>query len=297
MIASRLVVITGLSGSGKSTALKALEDLGFHCVDNLPAALISPFLEFIQKEPEAVAAASSEFTKPYALLLECRDREVFSEVLAALKQATESGGIPTSQLFLDCQDDILIRRFRETRRPHPLLNYYDDLNTVAEAIERDREVVSEARESADTVIDSSMLSPHELRSSIEQFVGAENELKIFITSFGYKYGTPHDADLLVDVRFLPNPHFDRELKEFTGLEDKVKKYVFSSGEADEFISKYTGLLDYLIPRYVQEGKSYLTLGIGCTGGKHRSVAISEAIASYLENEQNTVHISHRDIKK
>jgi UPF0042 nucleotide-binding protein len=291
MQASRLIVLTGLSGSGKSTALKALEDLGFFCVDNLPSALLASFLDYLSSE-----SAQSNVVKPYALLLEFREREDFSSVLKAIEEWSKKG-IKLELLFLDCQDEVLLRRFRETRRPHPLLLYHRELKTVLDGIKKEREIVSDAREASNKIIDTSALTPHELRSLVEQYVGGSSKIKVFLSSFGFKYGSPHDVDLLIDVRFLPNPHFDAELKPKTGQDQQVRDYVFSSGEADEFVTKYMTLLEYLIPRYSQEGKHYLTIGIGCTGGKHRSVAIGEALRVSLEELGLDVLLSHRDIEK
>ncbi len=297
-----LVIISGVSGSGKSTALKAFEDSGYHCIDNLPAPLISNLVELLidgKSKSEHTLAQFENIASPqekYALLVDCRGKGEF----AVIKEAVEklrAMSISVSLLFFDCQDEVVIRRFRETRRPHPLLVRGSLVKTIGEALVRERELLAAFREEADVVIDTSAYSVHDLREVVERYCGSEASLELFITSFGFKYGAPIEADLLLDVRFLKNPHFDAELRPLTGTDKAVVEYVWEDDGAEETVKRYVELLEFLVPRYEQEGKRYLTVGIGCTGGRHRSVALAEEIAKRLANAGLQTEVIHRDITR
>jgi len=286
--AKELLVVAGVSGSGKSTALSALEDLGYFCVDNLPAPLILNFVDYLTQ-------ACIEQSSRYALLLDCQDIPSVNSVLSGIELLTERG-LKTQLLYFDASDEILLKRFREARRPHPLMVKTDGTtSTLTEALQEERAILSGLREKANYLLDSSSFNVHDLKKLVNEYVGGRTELLIVCESFGFKYGLPTDADMVADVRFLPNPHFVPELKPKTGLEKSVKDYVETSGEAKEFLSRYFSLLEFLVPKYRNEGKRYLTIAIGCTGGKHRSVAITESLAKQLETLGQTVTIRHRDL--
>jgi UPF0042 nucleotide-binding protein len=306
---NRLVVISGVSGSGKSTALRAFEDSGYFCVDNLPAQLITHFADLLSDGDSPgggstdVLLASGmpqdmqgESSLGYALLVDCRHEKAFPHVWSAVKRLEESG-VEVSLLFLECDDEVAVRRYRETRRPHPFLISEGFHSTIAEALSRERMMLAGFREAAERIIDTSSLSPHELRKIITSYCGAQTELEVTILSFGYKHGVPFDIDLLVDVRFLPNPHFVSSLREHTGNDREVYNYVFSSADALDFVQRYVELLDFLIPRYRDEGKRYLTVGVGCTGGKHRSVAIARKLHEELLGREVDVVVRHRDLTR
>lgn len=279
------VVVSGLSGSGKSHAIKSLEDLGFFCVDNLPPPLLPKFVELC-------AQAGMEISK-VALGIDIREREFIRDVPAFLRSLREAGH-RLELLFLEASEEALIRRFRETRRPHPL----GVEATVAEGIRLEREQLRALRDLADRVIDTTSLSVHQLRETLIGCYGLADRgraLSIVLVSFGYKFGIPNDADLLFDVRFLPNPYFVEGLRPFTGLEEAVREYVCRGSETGEFLKRVQELLRFLIPYYRREGKSYLTIGVGCTGGRHRSIVIVEALKEFLEREGHPVLLRHRDI--
>jgi UPF0042 nucleotide-binding protein len=283
----RLVVVTGLSGSGKTAALKALEDLGFFCVDNLPATLLPKFLELgvlsggeIQKVAVGMDLRERHFLERY--------REAFDEV--------ERLGLRTEVLFLDASDEVLVRRFSETRRRHPLAMD----GSVTHGIRDERRVFEELKGAADRVIDTSATSVHDLKKALWKYFreGPESHtLQVNLVSFGYRYGIPHEADVLLDVRFLPNPHFVPALKHHVGTEQNVQAFVLSSEESREFVRRITDLVEYLIPLYEKEGKTYVTVAIGCTGGKHRSVSLVEELKRRLEATGRPMQILHRDIEK
>ena len=284
----RFVIVTGMSGGGKSTAIRMLEDLGFYCVDNLPVSLIEKFAE-------VVSMPASEITK-VALGLDVRTDHKFEEVISAIG-AVRDKGYPVEVLFMDASDDILIRRYKETRRAHPLSGEL----RVEDGIIKERKILEDIRAKADYVIDTSQLLTRELREMLENiFVNnkAYNSLMVTILSFGFKYGIPVDADLVFDVRFLPNPFYIEELKTKTGNDEAVRDYVMAFSEAGEFVKRLKALLRFLIPGYIKEGKSSLVVAIGCTGGQHRSVTVANAVYEALKDGGNYgIKIAHRDAKK
>jgi len=283
--AAPLVIITGLSGSGKGSLLKAFEDFGYYCVDNLPVSLIPTFADLTVQSGEAVQRV--------ALVVDIRE----GAALRGLPRLIQSlrRRMRAAVLFLEASDSVLLRRFSETRRPHPLGAEL----TVREGIRRERALLEPIRAQADLVLDTSRFSPHELRRFVEQrFAGAQRQpLLVSLVSFGYRFGVPPDADLVFDVRFLPNPNFVPAYKPLTGRHRRVARYVLAFPQTREFIRRIRGLLAYLIPHYVHEGKSYLTIAFGCTGGQHRSVAIAEALRRGLARPGRPVAVSHRDLHK
>lgn len=284
----RFVIVTGMSGSGKRTAMKMLEDVGFYCVDNLPVALIEKFVELI-------TTPTTEVSK-VALGLDVRADQSFGGVHNILEQL-KSNGYLFEILFLEASDDVLLKRYKETRRLHPL----SPEGRVQEGIQREREILKKIREKADYIIDTSLLLTRELKEEIDDiFVRNKeyNSLIVTILSFGFKKGIPADADLVFDVRFLPNPFYVDELKHKTGNDREVQDYVMAFSEAEVFLQKLTDMLDYLIPNYVKEGKHQLVIGIGCTGGKHRSVTLANALYAGMKDRGTYgVKLYHRDIEK
>jgi len=280
-----LVILTGLSGSGKASALKTFEDLGFYSVDNLPLDLIPRFADLVAKSAEITHAAMVVDVREGSRL----DR--FPSILAKVKKV-----LPTRVVFLEASDDALIRRFSETRRPHPLGRG----ETVTTSIRAERRRLDPVRNVADILLDTSRFNVHELRAHINaQFTRGvsknDRNLTISVTSFGFKNGVPSDADLVFDVRFLPNPHFVPEFRKLTGKHPKVAKYVRQFPQTQEFLDKVTDMLTFLLPHYIHEGKSYLTIGIGCTGGQHRSVMIAEELKKRLGAAGYRAKSSHRDM--
>jgi len=283
--AQHLVVLTGLSGSGKSTVLKSFEDMGFYCVDNLPVELMPIFAELH-------AAGEGDFARA-ALMIDAREGLQLQKLPPLLKHLRKDH--PITLVFIEAQDDALLRRYSETRRPHPLGKDY----SVRESLRHERDLMAPIRKLADVVIDTTQFNVHELRQFVtERFKNPDKRpLMVSVVSFGYRYGVPTDADLVFDVRFLPNPHFVPRLREFTGKDPKVRRYIRSFPQTAEFLRRVEGLLSYLIPHYAREGKSYLTIAFGCTGGRHRSVMMSEAVKKYLEKRGTTAKVVHRDIEK
>ena len=280
--ASNLVIITGMSGSGKASVLKAFEDLGYYCVDNLPIGLIPRFADLVKQ--------SSEIEKA-ALVADIREGEQLKRLPAIIRGLKKQ--VKTTVLFLEASDDVLLRRFSETRRPHPL----GKDSTVKSALSEERQRLQPIRDMADFVVDSSRFNVHELRAHItSKFTAGSTEkgILISIVSFGYKTGVPSDVDLVFDVRFLPNPHFVPEFRPLTGRHPQVAKYIRSFPQTQEFIDRISDLLIYLIPHYIREGKSYLTIAFGCTGGQHRSVMISEDVKKRLAKAGYRVKVVHRD---
>jgi UPF0042 nucleotide-binding protein len=283
---AELVIITGMSGSGKASALKAFEDLGYYCVDNLPVELIPRFAE--------LALQSGEIPRT-ALVVDVREGAQLEKLPAILKSLRRA--IATRVIFLEASDSALLRRFSETRRPHPL----GTGTTVRASLAAERQHLRSIRKLADLVIDTSKFNVHELRAHLtdrfKQQSGAQQAILISCVSFGYKHGLPDDADLVFDVRFLPNPHFVPEFRALTGRDPRVAKYIRSFPQTQEFINRISELLIYLLPHYIREGKSYLTISFGCTGGQHRSVMIAEAVNQRLRKAGYKVQVQHRDSPK
>ena len=283
--AGELVIITGMSGSGKASVLKAFEDLGYYCVDNLPVGLIPSFAELVGQ--------SSEIERT-ALVVDVREGaqlEDLPKIVQSVKRI-----LPTRVLFLEADDAVLLRRFSETRRPHPL----GTSSTVKSSLTAERAHLRKIRALADLVIDTSKFNVHELRTYVTQrFQKQETgkNLLVSCTSFGFKQGLPEDADLVFDVRFLPNPHFVPEFRSLTGRHPKVARYIRSFPQTREFIDRISKLLVYLLPHYIHEGKSYLTIAFGCTGGQHRSVMIAEDVSKRLRKAGYRVKVGHRDSSK
>src|SRR5579872_1865374 len=281
--APELVIITGMSGSGKASVLKAFEDLGFNCVDNLPVELIRRFAEM----------ASSD-TRRTALVVDVREGSKLDQLPGILKAVRRA--IPTKIAFLEASDAVLLRRFSETRRPHPL----GTNEPVNASIKTERHHLARIRALADLVIDTSKFNVHELRAHVSAlFREKSNEKGILVScvSFGYRHGVPEEADLVFDVRFLPNPHFVPEFRPLTGRDPRVAKYIRSFPQTKEFIRRISDLLIYLLPHYVHEGKSYLTISFGCTGGQHRSVMIAEEVGKRLHKAGYRMKVTHRDMPK
>lgn len=279
---AELVIITGMSGSGKASVLKAFEDLGYYCVDNLPVGLIPQFAELVGQSAEI---------KSTALVVDVREGaqlEDLPKIVTSVKRI-----LPTKMIFLEAADTVLVRRFSETRRPHPL-----GKNTPVKAsLSAERRHLRPIRAIADLVIDTSKFNVHELRAHItERFQKHESDKNILVScvSFGFRRGVPEDADLVFDVRFLPNPHFVPEFRPLTGRDPKVAKYIRSFPQSREFIKRISDLLIYLLPHYIREGKSYLTISFGCTGGQHRSVMIAEDVGKRLNKAGYRVKVAHRD---
>lgn len=285
VIGMRFVVVTGMSGGGKSTVLKMLEDLGFYCVDNLPVPLIEKFVELIE-------TPNGEISK-VALGMDVRADQSFGDVQKILKKLKEDG-YQFEILFMDASDNVLIKRYKETRRMHPL----SQGDRIENGVERERKILEGIKKESDYVIDTSNLLTRELKEELDRiFVRNEeyNSLMITILSFGFKYGIPADADLVFDVRFLPNPFYIDELKHKTGDDKEVQDYVMGFPEASDFLAKLVDMLNFLIPNYIKEGKYQLVIGIGCTGGRHRSVTLAnELYANMKDNGSYGLKLYHRD---
>lgn len=284
----KFVIVTGMSGAGKSTALKMLEDKGYFCVDNLPIPLMTKFAEMF-------SAPDTEVDK-VALGIDIRGGQAFKGLEEKLGQI-DGMGIQYKILFLDAGDDVLVKRYKETRRQHPL----GGLGRVDVGIAKEREKIAFLKMRATYILDTSKMLTRELRQTLEKiFMEGKNFKNLYITvmSFGFKYGIPQDADLVFDVRFLPNPYYIEELRPKTGNDSQVRDYVMDNDKAREFLDKLTEMMDFLIPNYILEGKNQLVVAIGCTGGRHRSVTLSNALYQFLESKENYgVRIEHRDIGK
>lgn len=281
-----LTIITGLSGSGKSTAIDALEDAGFFCVDNMPVLLLPKFLE--------LRSGSASEVRKLALGMDLRQKE-FAEKYREVFDQLRNEGYHFEVLFLEASEEVLLKRYSQTRRQHPLFRE----NNLLESIRSEKEQLKGLKDAAHSIIDTSNLTIHQLKKLIvhqaERSVKSER-MRIVILSFGFKYGIPLEADLLVDVRFIPNPYFIPELKKLDGTDERVQQFVRKRPETREFLEKYLSLLEYLIPLYEKEGKSYLTIAVGCTGGQHRSVTISEEIFTHIKHLNRDISLAHRDIE-
>ncbi|HLH09779.1 MAG TPA: RNase adapter RapZ [Terriglobales bacterium] len=282
---TELVIITGMSGSGKASVLKVFEDLGYYCVDNMPVDLIPAFAELVSQSPETHRAA---------LVVDVREGAGLDKLPAVLKAVKKV--IPAKVVYLEANDEVLMRRYSETRRPHPLGSHAP----VRASLKAERKRLAPISAIADELIDTSKFNVHELRSYITDRFRQEsnkNNILISVVSFGFREGVPEDADLVFDVRFLPNPHFIPEFRPLTGRHPKVAKYIRSFPQTQESLDRISDLLTFLLPHYVKEGKSYLTIGVGCTGGQHRSVMITEELAKRLRKAGYAAKTVHRDSPK
>lgn len=283
---SPLLILTGPSGSGKGTTLRALEDLGYYCVDHLPISLLPTFADLVAK-------GSGDGLRA-AVVIDIREGEALEDFPAVFEKLRQR--LPATLVYMDATDDALVRRFSETRRPHPL---GADL-PVRDGIRRERALLKPIRAAAELVLDTTRFTPHELRRFVsERFAvsGRRQPLRVSVVSFGYRHGLPTDADLVFDARCLPNPNFVPALKPLAGTDRRVARYVFSFPQSRQFLRRIAALLAYLLPHYLREGKTYLTIAIGCTGGRHRSVALARALAAQLRSGERRVKITHRDLEK
>lgn len=283
----KFLIITGMSGAGKSSAMRVLEDIGYYCVDNMPPALIPKFAE--------VCSHSSRNIERVALVIDLRGGDMFNELFDSLNELKEAK-IEYEILFLDSTDETLVQRYKQTRRTHPLAIG----EAITNGIRRERELLSEVRSRAKYIIDTTSLQTADLRDEIRAICLDEKDYKgivINVISFGFKYGVPIDVDLLFDVRFLPNPYYVPELKQKTGMNKEVRDYVNSFKQTGAFVSKLEDMIEFLIPHYVEEGKHQLIIAVGCTGGKHRSVTIAESLGKFLQKKSYRVVIQHRDYLK
>jgi UPF0042 nucleotide-binding protein len=283
-----IIIISGLSGSGKSTAMRALEDSGFYCIDNLPATLIPTFIELCQHSTRGLSKV--------AIVVDIRGKE-FLEGFRKVAQDIRTQGHEVKIIFLESADEVLIRRYSETRRSHPVEK--ERGLSLPEAVKEERGEMAFLREIADEVIDTSILNVHQLRDVImERLLPATTQrMKVTLLSFGYSYGIPTEADIVMDVRLLPNPFFVSELRGLTGKDAKVRDYVLKQEETTPFLERFSEMITYLIPLYEKEGKSYLTIAVGCTGGKHRSVVITERVAEMLGQRDQRITVRHRDVER
>lgn len=283
----RTIVVTGLSGSGRSAALKAFEDLGYYCVDNLPMPLLPQFLDFARGSDEAARSAIG---------IDIRERG-FADGFPGRYSAFRTAGESIEMLFLEASDPVLVRRYSETRRPHMLAK---GSATLQDAIRQERSLLTGVRRLADQIVDTTDYTVHDLRQTIERLYADRDggrPMLVTVVTFGYKFGAPYDLDLLFDLRFLPNPHFVPELKPLTGEDALVRAYVVEKPASREFLDRLMDFLGYLLPRYRSEGKSYLTIGFGCTGGRHRSVSVALVAAEQLRSMGHEVNVKHRDIMR
>ena len=282
----RLTIITGMSGAGKTVAVQCLEDMGYFCIDNLPPMLLLKFIEMIDQ--------SQNKMDKIAVVMDLRGRAFFRHLSKALDEIAKKDWIIQKILFFEASDEVLIRRYKETRRNHPLAPH----GRISEGIKRERALLSEIKGQAQIILDSSGLKPVQLKNKIQEHFSASNDdtFSVHIFSFGFKYGSPIDADLLFAVRFLPNPYYVEKLRTLTGLDESVSSYVLKYAETKQFLEKFIDLLAFTLPYYQKEGKRQVVIGIGCTGGQHRSVTIAEYISRYFAGTYRTV-VTHRDIEK
>jgi len=284
---TEIVIITGLSGAGKTMAASCLEDLGYFCVDNLPPSLLTKFIELADHATDGI--------KRVAFGIDVRGGQFFGDLADALRAVTRLG-YEYRILFLDTSTEVLIRRFKESRRRHPLAI----TGSLQDAIELERSMLEDLRGQASIIMDTSELSPQQFKEEITRLFGSDHGLKDFsisVISFGYKWSIPMDADLVLDVRFLPNPYYISELRDFTGLDQAVARYVMENPITAEFNERLYGFLSFLLPHYRSEGKSHLLIALGCTGGQHRSVALTEALGAYLREYGYEVVVKHRDVER
>lgn len=285
-----LVIITGMSGAGRTEAMHVFEDLGYFCVDNLPASLIDSMVALNR------SAVEGEPTRKLALVCDARNGSFFGSLIEVLDKL-DAEGIDFKMVFLDADDSKLVSRYKSSRRRHPLC---EDGTTIAQGIQRERSLLVNVRERANVVIDTTDMLPQKLRATLRSAFSKGEErrgLAVTVYSFGFKHGAPIDADLVMDVRFLPNPYYDPELRGLTGLDQPVRDFVMLRDETIEFKKRWHALLDVVMPGYVSEGKQQLAIGVGCTGGQHRSVALAESTGDYLKSKGYRVSVAHRDLGK
>ena len=283
-----LVLLTGVSGAGKSTAMGFMEDIGYYCIDNMPAELVSTFISLIEK---------SDSYKKIAIVTDVRSRGVYNEFRKNVQNLMDSNDYTVRTIYLDIKNHVALRRYKLTRRKHP---YADKFNgSIEDALDYEKEILAPVREKAGYVIDTSDLTANQLRERLAQILlGDDKEvMNLHVMSFGFKHGIPTDADFVLDVRCLPNPYWIESMRNKTGLDQEVKDYVFSFEEAHEIFERLKSLLDYLNPLYIREGKSQIVIAIGCTGGNHRSVVFAEALKDYFSRKWDNVTVNHRDINR
>lgn len=286
------IVVAGLTGAGKSSVLDVLSDLGFFVVDNLPVELLEHFVKFTASNPTRYALT--------ALLVDL-DSTAEATALCQLLKSVETKSCRRELVFVDCSTDKIINRYNETRRPHPGFLPERD-KTLEDAVRREREFLQALKEISTFVLDTTALNIHDLKRELKAFVDSrcdkrDRKIRVNLVSFGYKFGTPHDCDLIIDVRFIPNPYFAADLRPQSGLDQEVADFVLTRKEATQFLDKYGKLLDFLLPHYAHEGKSYLNIGVGCTGGRHRSVVIAEELLKRIDSKLYGISIKHRDLNR
>lgn len=282
-----LIIITGLSGAGRSEVVKCFEDMGYFCVDNLPPAFLLNLVDLFSLPGSKV--------KNLAAVSDVRGQEYFPQLYQVLDELSERN-VKHQIIFLEASDEVLVRRFKETRRRHPLA----EEGEIIEEIARERRLLEKLKGQADMIIDTSGLAIYELRDKLRtSFLGSakERSMRITVMSFGYKYGIPLDADMVMDIRFLPNPHYEPALREHTGQDEQVRKFILSQSESKRFLNYFEKLLKFLLPHYIKEGKTHFLIALGCTGGTHRSVTLSEEIARFLKKQGYFVTVHHRDLGK
>ena len=281
-----LIIITGMSGAGRTEAMHTFEDIGYFCIDNLPPSLLMNLV--------SLAGLNTGTLRKLAVVCDLRAKEFFPELTAELAKLKEMG-LSYTMLFLDSSDEELLNRFKASRRRHPLC---DNGMTIVAGIRRERQLLAECKQIADYVLDTSTERPQDMREKLRSLFtdqSAQEGLGVSVYSFGFKHGAPNDADIVIDVRFLPNPFYERELRDKTGMDEAVKDYVLGKDETKEFLKRWFSLLDFVMPGYVKEGKQYLSIAVGCTGGQHRSVVLANATGQHLSQEGYRVTTTHRDL--